>query len=485
MDDPLQPGAEPASGNRIRAGRHAARAADRRPRARRGLPAELAARRLRAGHVRRRGAVAGALPPSAGQDGRRLRPPVDRLPGRLRDHRYRHRHRPLRARLWRGRLPVVQGARHARLGDHQPGDGQRRVRVDVAAVRRAVHLGCQPEDRRGAEGIRQPVRRAQVCAQLHALLAPQDADHLSRHLAVVRGNGRAAQRRQRHAARGRARRHRRDRVLPVVGQAAPAQHDRQPPGLDAVAPAPMGRADGLLRAQGNRRAAPAHARTAGAGRPAHRKERHRGLADAGPARAARRRSRPVRKEPRHARRVVRLRHHALARHPRLARGRPVRHLGRAARRPPGRPVPGRLRPAPRLVPLVAADRVDAVRQAALQGTADARLHGGRRGPQDVQVDRQHDRATGNRQQDGRRDHPPVGGLDRLLGRARHLGRDPQARGGRLSPHPQYAALPAGQPDRLRPCQARPAARAVAGDRPLRRGPDGCAAERNPVALRRV
>ena len=44
-----------------------------------------------------------------------------------------------------------------------------------------------------------------------------------------------------------------NRVLPGLGPGAPARHDRQPARLDAVAPAPVGRADGLLPAQGNRR----------------------------------------------------------------------------------------------------------------------------------------------------------------------------------------------------------------------------------------
>jgi isoleucyl-tRNA synthetase len=105
-------------------------------------------------------------------------------------------------------------------------------------------------------------------------------------------------------------------------------------------------------------------------------------------------------------------------------------------------------------------------RAPYKGAAHSRLRGGRRRPQDVQVARQRDRAAGSGQQAGRRNHPPVGGLDRLLGRTRHLGRDPEARGGRLSPHPQYAALPARQPDGLRPRQARAADRAMARNRPL-------------------
>ena len=57
-----------------------------------------------------------------------------------------------RQSLRRGRLPVVQGARHARRGHHQPGHGRRRLRELAAAVRRHEDLGRQPADRRGAEG---------------------------------------------------------------------------------------------------------------------------------------------------------------------------------------------------------------------------------------------------------------------------------------------------------------------------------------------
>jgi hypothetical protein len=50
---------------------------------------------------------------------------------------------------------------------------------------------------------------------------------------------------------------------------------------------------------------------------------------------------------------------------------------------PGRPLPRRLRPAPRLVPVLAADRLRHRRPRAVQGAADARLRRRRQGPQDV------------------------------------------------------------------------------------------------------
>ena len=174
-------------------------------------------------------------------------------------------------------------------------------------------------------------------------------------------------------------------LLSGVGQAAPVQHDRQPSGLDAVAPAPVGRADGVLRAQGNRRTASAHAgaarrsRASASRRPASKRGKR-----STPSELTRRRRQHVREEPRHARRLVRLGHDALARAARLAQGRAAI---------PGRPVSGRLGPASRLVPFVAADRVDARRPPAVQRAAHARLHRRRRRPQDEQVARQRHRSA--------------------------------------------------------------------------------------------
>ena len=55
----------------------------------------------------------------------------------------------------------------------------------------------------------------------------------------------------------------------------------------------------------------------------------------------------------------------------------------------------------------------------------------------------------------RRNPAAVGGGDRLFGRAVDLRRDPEARGGKLSPHPQHAALPARQHVRFRSRRATP------------------------------
>ncbi len=77
------------------------------------------------------------------------------------------------------------------------------------------------------------------------------------------------------------------------------------------------------------------------------------------------------------------------------------------------------------------------------------------------------------------------GLHRLLRRADHLRRNPQARRRRLPPHPQHAALPARQRLRLRRRHRHAAGRAMAGNRPLRAGPDPRAAGILPRRLRQL
>jgi isoleucyl-tRNA synthetase len=164
---------------------------------------------------------------------------------------------------------------------------------------------------------RAPVQLAQVRAQLHALLAPQDADHLPRHVAVVRGMD----------------------VDPVDN--GPTLRETALAGIEATEFYPAwgkqrlhnmiaNRPDWTLSRQRqwgvpmaffvHKETGALHPRTPaarGSGQ-ARREARHRGLADARPEGPARRRSRAVREEPRHARRVVRLGHHALDRDPRLA-----------------------------------------------------------------------------------------------------------------------------------------------------------------------
>ena len=62
---------------------------------------------------------------------------------------------------------------------------------------------------------------------------------------------------------------------------------------------------------------------------------------------------------------------------------------------------------------------------------------------------QRHRAAEGQPDAGRRDHPPVGGGQRLLGRHRRRRQDPGPRRRRLPAHPQHAALPARQHPRLR------------------------------------
>jgi isoleucyl-tRNA synthetase len=91
------------------------------------------------------------------------------------------------------------------------------------------------------------LRERTLRPQLHALLAPQDAGDPARDHAMVRVDGQARGRRT--PARHGAARDREHAVLPVVGPGAAARHDRQPPRLDAVAPAAVGRADAVLPAR--------------------------------------------------------------------------------------------------------------------------------------------------------------------------------------------------------------------------------------------
>ena len=93
---------------------------------------------------------------------------------------------------------------------------------------------------------RRAVSRREDHPQLHALLAAPDADHLSGDDAMVCRHGRGAgiqwqaSRRKRCAARrcGASK----PPSFSIVGQVQAAGDDRQSPGLDAVAPAAMGRA---------------------------------------------------------------------------------------------------------------------------------------------------------------------------------------------------------------------------------------------------
>ena len=474
---------------RVRARRHRARLARPRERAGRQVPRALRPHRHdareRAGRAPRRPAI----PPSARRRRPRLRPHRAGLPRRLRDRRRRHRHRPLLAGLRHRRLQLVPrpwpgGRRHP-----QSGPGQRRLRGPAAALRRDAHLEGAAVDRRCAARRRPAARERDARAQLSALLAPQDAGGLPRRGAMVRANGRARRRdarRVRHRpgaadlARVRARRHRRDRVLSRERPRPPARHDRAPARLVHQPAAQLGRAAAVLPPQGERRAAPRHA---GADRPRRRDRRERRRRSVvAPHRRGRARERrraiggALRQEQRHPRRLVRFRLDLL---PRPARQPSGDDLARRRRQEAGsRPLPRRPRPAPRLVPFVAADRLRDRGPRAVPRPADARLHRRRLRPQDEQEPGQLHRPARGHRQARRRDHPPLVRLDRLLGRPRHRRQDPGARRRRLPAHPQHAALPARQHERLRSCERRRRARRHARDRPLGARPHRRAAGRD-------
>ena len=114
----------------------------------------------------------------------------------------------------------------------------------------------------------------------------------------------------------------------------------------------------------------------------------------------------------------------------------------------GRPLPRRLRPAPRLVPVLAAGELRHARPRALRRGADPRLHARREGPEDVEVARQHHRAPGGHATRAAPTSCGCGWSAPTTPRTSASARDPEAPRRRLSPAAQHAALPAGQPRRL-------------------------------------
>ena len=183
--------------------------------------------------------------------------------------------------------------------------------------------------------------------------------------------------------------------------------------LGDAPPARLGRADrGLRQARATTKSSIDDARQR-AHRRGLREGRRRRLVRGRRGRALpRARLRPgrLREDRRHPRRLVRFRLDPClhARRPRPF-SRPRRHQAQARRRRRRGDVSRRLRPASRLVPVVAARKLRHARPRALRRRADARLHARREGPQDVEVARQSDRSP----QDvikriGRRHPAPVG-----------------------------------------------------------------------------
>ena len=137
--------------------------------------------------------------------------------------------------------------------------------------------------------------------------------------------------------------------------------------------------------------------------------------------------------------------------------RPRRHQAQARRRHRHGDVSRRLRPASRLVPVLAAGILRHARPRAVRRRADPRLHPRRGRPQNVEVARQRHRAAGRDQAIGRRHPAAVGLRRRLCRRPAHRPGNPQDHGRDLSQAAQHAALDARQPRafrRRRPRRAR-------------------------------
>jgi hypothetical protein len=123
---------------------------------------------------------------------------------------------------------------------------------------------------------------------------------------------------------------------------------------------------------------------------------------------------------------------------------------RASRRRPARGrLPRGTRPAPRLVPVLAADVRRPLRRRAVPDRHHTRLLPGRLGTQDVEVARQRGRAAGPHQAVRGRHPPPVGLLPGLPRRHADLRGDPRALRGGLPEDPEHGALPDLEPLRLR------------------------------------
>ena len=145
---------------------------------------------------------------------------------------------------------------------------------------------------------------------------------------------------------------------------------------------------------------------------------------------------------------------------------------------------GRIGPAPRLVPFLAAGILRHPRVGALRGGAHPRLHARREGPHHVQVPGHRHVAPGHRFRKRRRRHPALGRRLGLHHRSALRSRYPAPPDRRLPPPAQHPALPARQPGRVR--RGRTAGRS--GDaRPRALGPAPAARDRRGGAqgLRRL
>ena len=264
---------------------------------------------------------------------------------------------------------------------------------------------------------------------------------------MVHRDGQAGPRRQ-DSPRTRHEGHFGHRVLPADGPQPPVRHGREPARLADLAPAQLGRADHPVRQRQGRAAHRRPAARSGGQAQRQHQGRHRENRRGRMVRDAQRRflrrhgrlARRLGKGHRRPRRLVRFRHD-----PRL---RPAQTRHHRQRHGAGGRLHGRLRPAPRLVPVLAARVLRHARHGALQAGRHPR-HGRRcRRQEDVEIDRQHDRARRVPETARHRDPPPLDGLGRLLGRHPHLRRDHQGHGRDLPQASQHAALHARRAGRL-------------------------------------
>ncbi len=130
------------------------------------------------------------------------------------------------------------------LDIYTPGQSSRRVHARGAVLGGAARIQGKPADRRAPARDRRARARRADHPLVPALLALQEPDHLPRHRAVVRVDG------PDRPAQARAGRDRQGEVGPGLGPRPHLRHDREPPRLGHLAPAPVGRADhrSLLRA---------------------------------------------------------------------------------------------------------------------------------------------------------------------------------------------------------------------------------------------
>jgi hypothetical protein len=261
-------------------------------------------------------------------------------------------------------------------------------------------------------GGRQPDRARPAQAPVSPFLALQEAGDLPQHAAVVHHHGR---RQAGRAARPGAEGHRRGPVGAARRAQPHAGHDRAAPRLGDLAPARLGGADNSLQASGVGGRSPsadfaASEELIGASpRPSKPRApmpgsrtaprsgfwtgwwttRRRGTRSTTFSTCGSNRAPPMPSCSRCA---------TTSRSPQARRRQRPRHVSRG------------LRPAPRLVPFLAARILRHARPRALRRGADPWLRGRRGRAQDVEVARQHRRAPGRHPPVGRRDPAAVGGL---------------------------------------------------------------------------